>query len=152
MLDWHGIHGVSHWTRVRINGLKLAQSTGANVRVVELFAFLHDSKRMSDGNDPGHGLRAAEYAQELNGRLYSLSPLEMDDLIAACVGHSRGMTNGHTATVLTCWDADRLDLGRVGVMPKSDHLCTDAGKNPATIRWAYQNSISGSPAAIHRRD
>ena len=28
-LDWHGIHGALHWTRVRENGLRLAKITGA---------------------------------------------------------------------------------------------------------------------------
>jgi hypothetical protein len=57
-LDWHGIHGVSHWARVRNNGLKLAVHTGANRKVVELFAFLHDSCRLDDGFDREHGWRA----------------------------------------------------------------------------------------------
>jgi len=48
-LDWRGIHGVSHWTRVRYNGLLLARSTGALAHVVEFFAFLHDARREHDG-------------------------------------------------------------------------------------------------------
>ena len=36
-LDWFGIHGAAHWARVRVNGLQLARTTGANVKVVELF-------------------------------------------------------------------------------------------------------------------
>ena len=28
-LDWQGIHGVQHWARVRLYGLRLAQETGA---------------------------------------------------------------------------------------------------------------------------
>ena len=44
-LDWDGIHGAPHWSRVRHNGLLLAERTGANTRVVEYFAFLHDLGR-----------------------------------------------------------------------------------------------------------
>lgn len=51
-LDWYGFHGVKHWGRVRMNGLRLANKTGANARVVELFAVLHDSRRMNEGYDP----------------------------------------------------------------------------------------------------
>ena len=36
-LRWQGIHGASHWARVRWNGLALAEHTGANRTVVELF-------------------------------------------------------------------------------------------------------------------
>ena len=28
-LDWHGVHGSSHWARVKQNGLLLAQDTNA---------------------------------------------------------------------------------------------------------------------------
>lgn len=39
-LNWKGLHGAPHWARVRENGLRLAETTGANRDVVELFAFL----------------------------------------------------------------------------------------------------------------
>ena len=42
LLDWQGIHGAPHWGRVLDNGLRLAETTGARVEVVELFAFFHD--------------------------------------------------------------------------------------------------------------
>jgi len=45
--------------------------------------------------------------------------------------------------VQTCFDADRLDLGRVGKMPKTKYLCTDAGKSQEIIAWAHQRSIDG---------
>ena len=64
-LDRDGIHGVAHWGRVRANGFRLAQLTGANVYVVELFALIHDSCRIDDGHDPEHGLRAAGFAEDL---------------------------------------------------------------------------------------
>ena len=71
-LHLNGIHGASHWARVRENGLRLAESTGANRGVIELFALLHDSKRLSDGFDPEHGKRAAEFAASLQGSLFTL--------------------------------------------------------------------------------
>jgi uncharacterized protein len=46
-------------------------------------------------------------------------------------------------TVQTCFDADRLDLGRVGKIPDPRLLCTDAAKDPKTIDWANQRSVSG---------
>jgi uncharacterized protein len=45
-------------------------------------------------------------------------------------------------TVLTCWDADRLDLGRVGIRPAAHRLCTDAARDPAMIEWAYRRSTA----------
>ena len=71
-LDRGGIHGVAHWARVTENGLRLAGETGADVEVVRLFALLHDSRRISDGIDPEHGPRAAEFAGTLKGRMFKL--------------------------------------------------------------------------------
>jgi len=35
------------------------------------------------------------------------------------------------ATVATCWDADRLDLGRVGIKPDARYLFSDEAKEIA---------------------
>jgi uncharacterized protein len=134
-LDWHGLHGISHFNRVRENGLRVAESTGAMLHIVQLFAFLHDSKRVNDAKDPGHGPRAAAFARELNGSVFSLSPYELDLLAYACEHHTEGMTEGDI-TVQTCWDADRLDLWRASIWPKAEYLCTDAARSPEMIHWA----------------
>jgi uncharacterized protein len=68
-----------------------------------------------------------------------LSVSDLDLLGLACAKHSDGWTNADV-TVQTCWDADRLDLGRVGVRPRPQYLCTDAAKNPSMIEWAYARS------------
>lgn len=122
-LDWCGIHGASHWARVRRNGLALADLTGANKRVVEYFAFIHDLGRHNDGCDPAHGYRATVIAKRIAGDLIDLSAPELDLLLQACCGHSHGILEADV-TVMTCWDADRLDLERVGIKPDPRKLCT----------------------------
>ena len=139
-LDWHGIHGASHWARVRENGLRLAEVTGAHTGVVELFAFLHDARRQNDPRDPYHGPRAATFVKSLVGTAFELETTHLDLLVAACDGHSDGHAEGDI-TVLTCWDADRLDLGRVGIMPDPQRLCTEAAREPEVLEWAYLRSI-----------
>jgi uncharacterized protein len=139
-LDLRGIHGVPHWSRVRDNGLRLAELTGAKPRVVELFAFLHDSRRLNDGHDPGHGRRAAQLARDLAGSAFEVDAPELELLATACRGHSDGLMAGDI-TVQTCWDADRLDLGRVGIRPHPSRLCTEAAREPALLEWAYQRSL-----------
>lgn len=62
-LEWSGVHGSAHWARVRINGLRLAFYNGANTRIVEYFAFLHDVCRHNDVRDLEHGTRAARFAE-----------------------------------------------------------------------------------------
>jgi uncharacterized protein len=127
VLRWHGAHGIRHWERVRENGLAIARATGANTRVVELFAVLHDSRRLAEYGDPEHGARAADLVPTLRGRFFAVSDAELELLEYACRFHSDGYMDGDV-TVLTCWDADRLDLGRVGIPPDPRHLCTDAAR------------------------
>jgi uncharacterized protein len=151
-LDWDDIHGGAHWERVRENGLKLAALNGADTDVVELFAWFHDARRLDDGFDPQHGDRAAELARTLCGVEFELPPAALDLLRTACRLHSEGLTIGNI-TVLTCWDADRLDLGRIGVKPAAKRLCTRAAKSPEIIEWAWQRSQASfrAPRVVPRR-
>ncbi|MFZ2726178.1 MAG: hypothetical protein WAX77_08015 [Methylococcaceae bacterium] len=79
-LHWDGIHGASHWARVRNIGLKLANTTGANKKIVGLFAFLHDSCRLNDGCDFEHGNRSAVFVAEINTKFKLLNSDELIDL------------------------------------------------------------------------
>jgi uncharacterized protein len=139
-LNWHGIHGISHFLRVRDNGLRLAETTHARAHVVELFAFLHDSQRFNDSYDPGHGRRAAQFARSLQGTFFELEAADLSLLEYACEFHTDGLVEGDV-TVQTCWDSDRLDLGRVGKKPRANKLCTSAAKSSEIIAWAYQRSL-----------
>ena len=134
-LPIHGLHGVGHWARVYENGLRLAEETGADVSVVGLFAVLHDSRRINEHHDPEHGPRAAEFAETLRGAFFELSDDAFGLLHRACAGHTHELTHPNL-TIQTCWDADRLDLGRVGTTPHPARLCSDAAKRPEMIRWA----------------
>jgi len=141
-LNWNGIHGVAHWARVYENGLQLAESTGANKKVVKLFAVFHDSQRRNENGDPDHGPRGARLAELLRGVYFELLDEEFELLFTACHLHTQGKT--HTdRTVQTCFDADRLDLGRVGKIPNPELLCTEAAREPKIIEWANQRSING---------
>jgi len=141
VLDWRGIHGVGHWARVRYNGLLLARQNGADRRVVELFAFLHDVRREHDGHDREHGERAADLVREIDGRFFSLSRPDRRLLEIACREHSDGHGQADL-TVQTCWDADRLDLGRVGIRPDPDRLCTEQARSRALIAAAWARSTA----------
>lgn len=134
-LPWGGDHGVAHWARVYENGLRLAEETGAIVDVVRLFAVLHDSRRINEGTDPDHGPRAAEFARTLRGQLFVLPDHEFHLLHRACAGHTHERTHPDV-TIRTCWDADRLDLGRVGITPHPKYLGTEIASRSATIKWA----------------
>jgi uncharacterized protein len=139
-LPWNGIHGIGHWARVYENGLRLAASLPAvNPKVVAYFAIFHDSRRENEGIDGGHGRRGAELAKKLRGVFYELSDEEFALLHLACCDHTHGRVDGDL-TVLACWDADRLDLGRAGITPDPRRLCTSAARAPGLIAWADERA------------
>jgi len=134
-LLWFGDHGISHWARVLENGLRLSTETGADPNVVSLFAVFHDSRRINEFADFDHGKRGAELAAQYPNQLFELPDSEFDLLYTACVGHTHERTHANI-TIQTCWDADRLDLGRVGITPHPNRLCTSVAKRREIIDWA----------------
>lgn len=139
-LSTRGAHGPAHWFRVRAIGLRLAAETGADPTVVELFALFHDSRRLNEHRDHDHGSRGAALALEYQQQGWlEIGEAQMVLLQEACIHHTHGATEGDV-TVQTCWDADRLDLGRVGIQPRADKLCTVAAKSGKMMEWAYRNS------------
>ncbi len=124
------IHGYDHWTTVQGYGVKIARADDATMSVVKLFAILHDSCRLDDNTDPEHGPRAAEYAKEMRGRLFDIGDEHFDRLYYACKWHAHGMISKDT-TIGACWDADRLDLGRVGIVPNVSLFSTWTGRRIA---------------------
>ena len=77
----------------------------------------------------------------LRGRFFDAADAEMDLLQYACDHHSDGTKTGDV-TVLTCWDADRLDLGRVGITPNPRYLCTDAAKRSGNLQRAHTRALA----------
>jgi len=139
LLNWHGIHGIRHWSRVMQNGLRLAEDNGADTVVVRLFALYHDACRTNDGHDPGHGSRGAALAQQHSGEFFAVSSSQLDRLILACRCHTDGTTSDDP-TIAACWDADRLDLPRVGVFPRPAFLSSTLAKRHETIAWAARHA------------
>ena len=142
VLSTNSIHGISHWARVLENGLLLSKSTGANIKVITLFAVFHDSRRVNESVDDGHGLRGSEYAKKLRNQYFKLSDDEFNLLYYACQAHTDGLTEADI-TVQTCWDADRLDIGRAKIYPDHNYLCTKASKDPKLIAEANKRSVEG---------
>lgn len=134
--DEYSVHGPSHWRRVEQNGVWLCERTGADVLVVRLFAWFHDSKRINDYTDPQHGSRGAAYAASLRGSLFEIEDEAFGKLIYACTWHT-DKDHSDDMTIGTCWDADRLDLGRVGAIPSGDFMSTSFGKEVAQAGSFY---------------
>ena len=124
------LHGIRHWDRVYENGQKLL-SPDTNPLVIGLFAYLHDSCRIDDGEDLYHGKRAADWIETLRGTyLKDVSNEEIELLQEACRLHTTKLKTGNP-TIDACFDSDRLDLWRVGVIPDPARLATEKGKEIA---------------------
>lgn len=122
-------HGLYHWEKVEKNAAILARNTpGADPLVARLFALVHDSKRENEMDDPEHGHRSAAWCKVLHqqGRL-RISDKQLDVLVEACAYHNDGQVSDDP-TIGVCWDADRLDLSRVGIAPDPELLSTEIGK------------------------
>ncbi len=132
-------HGVSHWDRVYQNGQNLLTEE-TNSLVVGLFAYLHDSCRKDDGIDLGHGKRAAEWIETLRDTyLKRLTDEEFHLLQEACRQHTI-VHKTDNPTIDACFDADRLDLWRVGIIPDPKRMATEKGKKIAE-QTNYDNLI-----------
>ena len=122
-------HGPLHWEKVERNALALAKADKRiDKTVVRLFAILHDCKRTNEDHDPEHGIRAAQFIRELyaDGQL-PITEKQLEKLVYATEKHNDG-TISDDPTIGACWDADRLDLPRVGVAPDPALLSTKAAK------------------------
>ncbi len=139
-LPIHGYHGVAHWARVLENGLRIAEYNGADTEVVTLFAIFHDARRVNEEVDLGHGQRGGDLARSLRGTLVHLDDTRFEMLYEACRLHTDGLTDGDP-TLQACWDADRLDLGRVGITPRPERLCTDTARE--LLPWAHARAQRG---------
>lgn len=126
----NNLHGVDHWDRVNENGKKLL-TPEVNPLIVALFAYLHDSCRVEDGEDINHGARAAELIDTIRETyLKKVSDDDVELLKKACRLHTTEHKTGNP-TIDACFDTDRLDLWRVGIIPDPERMATEKGKEIA---------------------
>jgi uncharacterized protein len=130
------VHGEHHWQSVALIGARVCEQVPeADPVIVLLFSIFHDAMRNRDGQERDHGRRGAELVRKLNGSLYHLTRDNLALLEEACAHHSEGrVTTSPTKGV--CWDADRLNLSRIGFSPDPWLLSTDAARREDNIAWA----------------
>lgn len=123
-------HGPKHWQTVLKHAVYLSgKHKGADALVCQLFAITHDAARTQDDDDPQHGRRAALWLDSI--RVYFLTGLTEEQfalLREAVADHADGKTHTNP-TIGACWDSDRLDLPRVGIMPTAELLSTQAARD-----------------------
>lgn len=143
-------HGIYHWARVIQNGRLIAEQNKANINILIAFAFFHDCQRMNEESDPEHGLRGGTYMLQFEKDLH-LTKEEISKVFEACEGHTDILFH-HDKDISTCWDADRLDLMRVGIYPNPDKLNNEEAKNSGLISYlskiAFNNTELGWANAL----
>jgi uncharacterized protein len=141
------LHGDEHWRCVAATGLALAGwVAGADRILVFCFGLLHDTRRLTDGADPEHGARAAAFAEELRrDGLLSLDDVRLAVLADGLVDHSRGLVSDEP-NIGVCWDADRLHLPRVSIVPRPELLSTRAARGEAPLAAAAALRADGPPS------
>jgi len=133
------MHGLDHWFRVWKNAeLLTGTEITADLEVVALYALFHDSMRVNDGDDPGHGMRGFTLWERINQRHelilgQLLTERRQELFFEACVEHSDGLISTDP-TIAVCWDADRLDLYRKGIWPDTPYLSTSDARDLAINR------------------
>ncbi|HMO16802.1 MAG TPA: hypothetical protein PKA63_03005 [Oligoflexia bacterium] len=126
-LDLDGIHGLNHWARVFHFGSLIAKDLEhVDLIVVELFALFHDSRRENENSDPEHGYRGSQLAIQLLSDY--IDSYRLHTLVEACIWHT-SQTFSKNLTVQVCWDADRLDLFRLGIEVNPAFLNTSNAKS-----------------------
>lgn len=149
-LSLNSTHGVLHWKSVEDIGVYLAKFTGADVPVVRHFAYLHDSQRFFEGEDPLHALRAGDFVQDICDKgILDLTMSQSLLLKKACQVHNTSPAIPLDQTIATCLDADRLDLLRLGVNPSSKLLFTATAKR-ISENIAKHNSNTQTREIVHR--
>lgn len=131
------LHGQFHQLTVGANALLIIQDqwtygtqfTQDEVWACYLFALIHDSQRFDDGVDPSHGVRAATlvayFKEDRQTHLIFKDHKVWDRLFEAVLQHCNPRAKiSQDVISAVCWDADRLDLGRVRIRPDASYLST----------------------------
>ena len=140
------IHGVAHWTRVHRYGLLLAESHGLSEPekiAIALFGWTHDLARTDDGSGNLHAIYGEKHVHYVIECLFNDFPESILDIVKIAIRYHSDGLNAEEAmhqfpdmqnsswsresvlnTIGCCWDADRLDLLRLSIMPRTSKMST----------------------------
>jgi uncharacterized protein len=118
-----------------------------DVGVVWLFSLLHDSQRVSDGADRGHGPRAADVTREAiaQGQIPGFEQYSARScvLLEAIRFHTDGTTSDDIS-IGACWDADRLNLWRCAITPRLELMSTAVARRDFAELSAGARTLIGT--------
>jgi uncharacterized protein len=128
-LDRRGVHGPRHWNQVAVNAQRICRMKRLNPLSGAAFGWLHDIARQDEHEDPEHGPRAADLVENDPKAMELLRTIlgkDLDKVLTAIRIHTEAQ-NHEDPLIGACLDADRLDLGRVGIRPNPKFFSTPEG-------------------------
>jgi uncharacterized protein len=124
-------HGMDHFLDVARSAGEIAAVTpGANFVGAVLAAAYHDLGRYHDNPDPEHGRRSAKIVKRYDLLVPWRSLINEKEVLDAIKYHTDGKVTTNP-TMGSLWDADRLELHRVGILPDPRLMSTVEGKKRA---------------------
>lgn len=161
------LHGPAHWVRVHRFGSLLSGYCGlpeTERHCVEIFALTHDLGRVDDNGGNQHALDGADYFREYATAVFpDMEDRALDWVETAIRHHSDGLTAdvadrqglfAHLAgeresvrlMIGCCWDADRLDLLRLGMSPRAEKMSTPYWEAVLPLALKLHGNGEGSEA------
>lgn len=134
------VHGVSHLMSVAATAARIAHATGEDVMSATVGGFLHDCARQNDGNGEGHARESAQMARSIIVKHFG--ELDVNRICSAIADHAAGKTtaDGLAAAI---WDADRLDLARLGIVVDPAYLSTALARRLLRFRRLHGYTCRG---------
>lgn len=118
-INIHGCHDWSHVERVRKLALKIGRIEGADLRVVEVAALLHDIGRREEDLSKGlvcHAEKSVEKSRKLLAK-YKFTKKDTENILHSILSHRfRNSHEPQTIEAKVLFDADKLDsIGAIGL-------------------------------------
>src|SRR3989344_4339246 len=82
-----------------------------------------------------HGISHWQRYKEI---LLDITVGQLSNLVIACKSHSQSEIKPENITIATCWDADRLDLWRLGATPNPELLFSEYAKRKKSFEYSYR--------------
>lgn len=119
------IHGISHLRRVAYLSGRYAYILKINLNDAVIAGYLHDCARENDSNGNSHAYESAYLAK---GIIQGNLPVtNINKIFYTIYHHADGITTKDP--FMGCiWDADRLNLLRIGIIPNEKLLSTQLAK------------------------
>ena len=133
------VHGMGHLRRVSSTAGRMAAILDEDIESAVVGGFLHDCARTDDGGGTSHAHSSAQLAKDIMITCYP--HLDIARLCRGIAQHADGMITDDP--LIGCvWDADRLDLSRLGIEVDLDLLSTFVARRLVMLQRSVWSAVS----------